>query len=344
MAHFLTPKERAALESARESLSCSLCDHLQTNPHYLACGHSFCENCLNQALGARSACPDQNCGQLTGRKDITKFHAQGTLVASFDRFRKFLAEVPPPISPAVLPVNEFIPQIPMSAPVEEENGVGDGGPALSPGHVLVEGTCREEEETPISPYSYSRKSSSTAPAHANTARGTAGAGAGWQAPGRRNGSLAVDRRVVPDSMAADREDWRDCKAEEEMETQTQTETQTETETEKERASDSTRVLASRDDRVRIADTYDSVDFYGAEEEEEERGKEEEEEEEVEDFDEGTLRETSSSENAGGAGAGCLINDEMSGSERDAAANMARLVAEIEQELAQVKARKRRRRE
>jgi len=154
---------------------------------------------------------------------------------------------------------------------------------------------------------------------------------------------AMDRRVVPDSMAADGEEWQDHE-----ENGAQTETQMETEPEGE--TDSMRVFARPGERVRVADTYDDTDFYGAEEADEEeeeteteKGKKKGEEAEAEDIDEGTLRETSSSELVG---AGNYIDDGMSGSERDAAATMARFVTEIEEGLDQAKAasvaRKRRR--
>jgi hypothetical protein len=137
--------------------------------------------------------------------------------------------------------------------------------------------------------------------------------------------------VVPDSLQLDEQE------------QEQEETQTETQPERE--TQAPRYIKSRpSSRVLVADTYDEADFYRTEEEEQEeepsgRGLEKEETE-----GEGTLRETSSKS---AEPAGYIIDEEMSGSERDAAVNMAGLVAEIEQELAQAEAaaceaRKRRR--
>ena len=309
------------LETAREALSCS-----STDPPALERRHSSCENCLNQALSFKSEC--SACGQLTSRKDVTKYHAIGTLVASVDRFQKFLghasssAPSPPTSSLALLPVNEspVRRKAVVSKMPEEEVAPAQADTAR---HVLVENTCREEEP-PASPHAHTSSPTTVSilqqqPWHRQ------------RQPAERGG-----RGVVPDSLQLDEQEQE----------QEQEETQTQTETQPERETQAPRYIKSRpSSRVLVADTYDEADFYRTEEEEEEeeepsgRGLEKEETE-----GEGTLRETSSKS---AEPAGYIIDEEMSGSERDAAVNMAGLVAEIEQELAQAEAaaceaRKRRR--
>jgi len=303
------------LETAREALSCS-----STDPPALERRHSSCENCLNQVLSFKSEC--SACGQLTSRKDVTKYHAIGTLVASVDRFQKFLghasssASSPPTSSLVLLPVNEspLRPKAVVSKMLEEEVAPAQADTAR---HVLVENTCREEEP-PVSPHDHTSSSTTVSILQQQP----------WQRqrqPAERGG-----RGVVPDSLQLDEQ--------EQEQEETQTETQPERETQAPRY-----IKSCPSSRALVADTYDEADFYRTEEEEEEQAMGQElEKEETEG--EGTLRETSSKP---AEPAGYIIDEGMSGSERDAAVNMAGLVAEIEQELAQAEAaaneaRKRRR--